>query len=574
LQLSSTGPSGDAGRVQGSRPVVGPSGELYVTWYAIGTVDQDFFRIRKSTTQGTTFGGEVTAASLFANFATGAPGFNRGQGITFPSISVDRSAGPHRGRVYLAWNESVNFFNDPIGGATVTESEANDTPATADVFTLGGSISGSISNGNDFDYFRFTGTAGQTVICAVSDPNSTNQNFVPLSFIASTRLFCADGTSRLAFSDSENSGQGLVVFTLPVSGTYYLRVAPLPPSSGGSPGTGSYTIDTGVNIAGAERGRDQRDAFVAASDNGTSWSVPVRVNDEGPLFDDWLPEVSVSSVGKPYVAWYDWRDAPASICASGSQVYLTRSEDGGATWLPGSPVTEVRSDWTNVLSDIAPNQGDYLGVFANQNGAYIAWADGRNGDADAFMARVPLDFTAVTLSLASVTADRDRVSLTWQVTADGPATITAYRRTATEGWTALAVLVPDGTGFVRYEDRDVQPGGRYGYRLGTIQDGEESFGGETWVTVPVGPSFALEGARPNPASGAFWVSFSLTSSEPATLELLDVQGRRVRSRDVGALGPGTHVIRFDEGMAPPAGVYVMRLVQGGRTVTSRVSLVH
>src|SRR5262245_2772095 len=144
----------DAGRVQGSRPVVGPNGELYVAWYSIGTVDQDFFRVRKSTTQGTSFGAQITAASIYANFGTGAPGFNRGQGITFPSISVDRSTGPRRGRVYLAWNESVNFFNDPIGGTIVNETEGNDTPANADNFTIGQTVNGSLGNSNDFDYYR------------------------------------------------------------------------------------------------------------------------------------------------------------------------------------------------------------------------------------------------------------------------------------------------------------------------------------------------------------------------------------------------------------------------------------
>src|SRR4029434_4876642 len=97
----------------------------------------------------------------------------------------------------------------------------------------------------------------------------------------------------------------------------------------------------------------------------------------------------------------------------------------------------------------------------------------RNGDADAFMARVPLDFTAVSVSLASVNADRDRVRLAWQFSSDGPATVAVYRRTPTEEWRAVASPLPDGSGFVRYEDLDVVPGGRYGYRLGVTQDGEE-----------------------------------------------------------------------------------------------------
>src|SRR5207249_2411993 len=43
------------GYVQGSRPAVGPSGELYVIWKEIGLTDADYFRIKKSTNQGGTF---------------------------------------------------------------------------------------------------------------------------------------------------------------------------------------------------------------------------------------------------------------------------------------------------------------------------------------------------------------------------------------------------------------------------------------------------------------------------------------------------------------------------------------
>src|SRR5204863_729538 len=107
----------DGGLVQGSRVAVGPSGEVYATWYAIGTTSpyQDHFRIRKSTNQGVSFGTQISAAALFSNYGSGAPGFNRTNGITFPSITVDRSSGSHRGRVYLAWNEAVDFYGDNLG---------------------------------------------------------------------------------------------------------------------------------------------------------------------------------------------------------------------------------------------------------------------------------------------------------------------------------------------------------------------------------------------------------------------------------------------------------------------------
>ena len=104
------------GRVQGARSQVGPGGEVYVVWYEVGLADLDFVKIRKSTNLGVSFGAEATAVSFFTNFGSGAPGYNRLHGVDYPSIGVDNSTGPHRGRIYLAVNESVDWFDDPLGG--------------------------------------------------------------------------------------------------------------------------------------------------------------------------------------------------------------------------------------------------------------------------------------------------------------------------------------------------------------------------------------------------------------------------------------------------------------------------
>ena len=62
----------------------------------------------------------------------------------------------------------------------------------------------------------------------------------------------------------------------------------------------------------------------------------------------------------------------------------------------------------------------------------------------------------------------------------------------------------------------------------------------------------------------------LPSQAAARLELLDVNGRRLSAREVGALGPGSHVLRIDDGRSLPPGLYLVRLVQGASTVTAKV----
>jgi len=74
----------------------------------------------------------------------------------------------------------------------------------------------------------------------------------------------------------------------------------------------------------------------------------------------------------------------------------------------------------------------------------------------------------------------------------------------------------------------------------------------------------------NPVTRSFAVSFSLVSGAPATLAVFDVSGRQVASRDVGAGGAGSH--RVDLGRLP-AGLYVVRLSQAGRSLSSRVAVI-
>ncbi len=90
-------------------------------------------------------------------------------------------------------------------------------------------------------------------------------------------------------------------------------------------------------------------------------------------------------------------------------------------------------------------------------------------------------------------------------------------------------------------------------------------------TAPL--AFALEGARPNPSRGGqLSVAFTLPTPASARLELLDVSGRRVAQREVGALGAGRHSVALaaDRPLAP--GLYLVRLTQGADVRVTRVAV--
>ena len=69
------------------------------------------------------------------------------------------------------------------------------------------------------------------------------------------------------------------------------------------------------------------------------------------------------------------------------------------------------------------------------------------------------------------------------------------------------------------------------------------------------------------------VAFSLGSGEPATLELYDLRGRLVQSREVGALGAGSHDVRLGERGRLRAGIYAIRLRQGEHVAVARAVIV-
>ena len=83
----------------------------------------------------------------------------------------------------------------------------------------------------------------------------------------------------------------------------------------------------------------------------------------------------------------------------------------------------------------------------------------------------------------------------------------------------------------------------------------------------------LAAPRPNPARGEFSVGYTLAGTTPARIELLDLAGRRIAARDLAGGGTGSSVVRFSEARDLPAGIYLVRLAQGGRFQTRRVVVI-
>jgi hypothetical protein len=186
---------------------------------------------------------------------------------------------------------------------------------------------------------------------------------------------------------------------------------------------------------------------------------------------------------------------------------------------------------------------------------------------------VPQLPTAVLVSLVSCTTDAGVVRLEWYGAREVSGVAVQRRSSSSAAWTQIASLSPDALGFVRYEDRSVLPGARYAYRLEVGGSAGGMLTAESWVDVPA-LAVQLRGVRPNPFRSNAIVGFSLPAPATASLEVLDVAGRKVREQRVEGLPAGEHLVRLDSNGAPlRPGVYLIRLNNLGQARTTRAIVV-
>lgn len=253
-----------------------------------------------------------------------------------PRMVVDDSNGPHRGRLYVEWNEVDDStlknqfhlflqysddggmtFNDAIL-VTTAVSEGGKLVATEPVVLSDGTLLAT--------YYQYWNP--------LSDPKNESQ---PLYIVRST-----DGAKTLSdpiqIAQVGTSAPGYLrrdfsrAFTLPI-----------------------VAADTSATSSFRDRiyivWQDMKDGWadiwlVKSADKGVTWSKPIRLNDNspsikgGPLDYRVTPVVNVNRDGVVGVAWYDYRDDPKHICW---REYFTASINGGETFLPNVAVSSQPS---------------------------------------------------------------------------------------------------------------------------------------------------------------------------------------------------------------------------------------
>jgi subtilisin-like proprotein convertase family protein len=155
----------------------------------------------------------------------------------------------------------------------------------------------------------------------------------------------------------------------------------------GSPGASRGNVYVAASVAAS----DPLDVnFIRSTDGGTTWSAPVRVDDDPSQANwQWLAAHSVAPNGRIDVIWNDTRGSGQSNL---SQLYYAYSWDGGVTWSANVAVSPVFDSLVGF-----PNQnkiGDYSGIVSNDTGADVAYAATFNNEQDIYYVRVFPDCNA------------------------------------------------------------------------------------------------------------------------------------------------------------------------------------
>ena len=138
-----------------------------------------------------------------------------------------------------------------------------------------------------------------------------------------------------------------------------------------------YVVWTNHGVPGVNTGNDRDVYMIRSTNGGTSWSSPIKVNQDpsglGKLHYE--PWVSVDPVtGALSVIFYDNRNT------TGSQVetWVATSIDGGNTW-EDFRVSDVAFTPSPIPGLAGGYMGDYLAIASRGGKVYPVWTDNRNG---------------------------------------------------------------------------------------------------------------------------------------------------------------------------------------------------
>jgi len=202
---------------------------------------------------------------------------------------------------------------------------------------------------------------------------------------------------KIGFSKSLNGGVNWSAVSYPhtisgIRGTLLssnIRVNSFPSMavdrSGGARNGYIYLTWAQRNLSPA--GSDADIIFSYSSNGGTSFSTPVRVNNDALNNgkQQFHPRMAIDKTnGIISIVFYDTRDIAGQDSCN---TYLAMSQDGGLNWI-NFKISSAAQKPVPLQGYAAGYYGDNLGISTHNNIVYPFWMDNRSGPAQVYMAKV------------------------------------------------------------------------------------------------------------------------------------------------------------------------------------------
>ncbi len=212
------------GRAIGASPAVGPNGELYVAWndYRANTI-----AFNRSDDGGATWGTAGVIAGKVIPFDIAIPAESFRGALVYPACDTDRSAGPHRGRVYCSWMDltgggTTNIFlsySDDQGATWTSPGPVGDSATGVDRFNHWMSVDPVTGDVNVSYYDTRNDTTGERFMTDVflaqsKDGGLTWQPDVRVTNVSSNEHDC-DGVfpcQGINYGNQQGDYEGLVSY--------------------------------------------------------------------------------------------------------------------------------------------------------------------------------------------------------------------------------------------------------------------------------------------------------------------------------------------------------------------------
>jgi hypothetical protein len=340
-----------------------------------------------------------------------------------------------------------------------------------------------------------------------------------------------------------------------------------------------------------------------STDQGATWSAAIRVNDNAnpQASDQWFPEIWCErTTGKLYIHWYDDRENPTTFQ---TRIYATYTTDGGQTFAPNQPLTNVAFTFPSPACSPNSNcyRGDYTTVTANNpKVSFSIWGDHRNNNAQNMGAYFP-DFAMrvgptgfgmngvndsffVNVSVPAVKLYSDTAIFSATVTnppGAGTIDLTLLNKTTNTAQDRL-LTYPDSLR-LRIKTSGGVPSGIYNIRVqGNGPNGTPVH--ERFIAVNVGfvgivnnnngipNEYSLSQNFPNPFNPATKISFKLPEAGNVKLVVFDLLGREVTVLVNEKLAAGSYTADWDAANYP-SGVYFYRITSGSFSEIRKMILI-